>query len=841
MAELKINRCEVCGSTSIENCGNGVYKCRSCDATYRVDDGLSEKDIENVIHRINAFDSAERQLSINQPNFYEAERQFKKITEDYPEYSAGYWGLLRAKYGIKFERDTNGKAMPSCYIGEYEDIRKSPEYQKAVDYAETKEIKTSYENMAVYIADVAREVREKAAKFDYNIFISFKDSGQDREKMYNLYDGLRDKKYKAFFSPVSLKKSGMGGLDYEPFIFNAIEKSRALIVYGSKPEYFESVWVQNEWRRYERAIEEKRKAEGSLIVLYEGFNPKDLPPELRKKEAINFSDFNASEQIYSALERIFGASGQVFTPAIDRIHIQSGRVGKKLATAGERISTAVELGGSVARKDSSHAALPVKMRELGTAAGKSAAGQSDFTIGLNLLRNGGVQFCKQAVAFFDKSLQQNEKNGDAWLGKLCANLKDSKLYDDILSGSILNPYNHSLLNFIDDDYRSLQNSIDYARNKETGESILAFVFSQLDWYLAGKTLSPSAVNVISRLYGMCADYDSGYARNMTALLVKNISRIADSSAENAKTLLDLILDHISDMDTYLTALRNLTATFMAKGDFSAAKTYNNKAASIDKSDGTALLNSFCILNNFKNQADLIKHAKNVRDFSLLEKGLTKVAKKYAEGIISILCEAELSLMCSGQFPAAERYFDFIVKYNFGGNDKFIIKQSDYFSAMAAGGYVRFFNKILKRYPNRDTDFHISCRLKFANTMRMEELFEKAEKMYDSVLNLDDGNSLALQGKLFCLLGMKTDDAANANWDKWDNGLFERVLASFATQKEQSQFLNKMCNLCINTVKNNCKYKDIVMNAHSAGESKYNSYLGYYSSGYNNGENGDAKY
>lgn len=306
---LKANICRVCGG-ALKNCGT-YYKCVCCDTEYRIDDSMSKEEMDAYFRKLNAFEDAERNLQLDCPRFDEAESEFGLIVQKYPDWSAGYWGLVRAKFGIKFEQDLSGKAVPSCYKSTYEDFRNTDEYKKAVALAETPELRQSYEKMAEYIARVAKEWRAEAQKYNYDVFISFKASNdsdgsetRDAREMHKLYDLLKDKGYRVFFSPVTLITDGVGGKGSEPYIFNALDKAKALIVYGSRKEYFSSTWVQNEWQRYLRAMKAGKKEKDSLLVLYEGFNPKELPQGLRRIQGIEYG-ISAYPAVLSALERVF--------------------------------------------------------------------------------------------------------------------------------------------------------------------------------------------------------------------------------------------------------------------------------------------------------------------------------------------------------------------------------------------------------------------------------------------------------------------------------------------------------------------------------------------------------
>ena len=288
-------KCQVCGYPKLEKIGSN-YKCEACGATKVIEES-NEQDLE--------YNDAIKYLIDTPPRFEEAESRFDLIIKKYPNWSCGYWGRLLSRYGIKYEYD-KGKSIPSCYLESYDDIRDSDDYKKALKYADYN-LRIKYQLEAEKIANVSKIWREKASKLKSDIFISFKGTDDltntdtiDRTNMRELYWFLTNKGYKVFFSDVTLNSNGIYGENCEPYIFNAIQKSKVMIVYGTKPEYFSSTWIQNEWRRYNLAIANGEKEEGTLIVCYEGFDAKDLPFALKRIQAINAN----TKHFYSDIEEV---------------------------------------------------------------------------------------------------------------------------------------------------------------------------------------------------------------------------------------------------------------------------------------------------------------------------------------------------------------------------------------------------------------------------------------------------------------------------------------------------------------------------------------------------------
>ena len=54
--------------------------------------------------------------------------------------------------------------------------------------------------------------------------------------------------YRVFFAKITLEDKL--GEQYEPYIFSALNSAKVMLVVGTRKEYFEAVWVKNEWRPF---------------------------------------------------------------------------------------------------------------------------------------------------------------------------------------------------------------------------------------------------------------------------------------------------------------------------------------------------------------------------------------------------------------------------------------------------------------------------------------------------------------------------------------------------------------------------------------------------------------
>lgn len=157
------NICNICGGNYVPK--NGRWICEACGA-------FKPEEINN--EELTLIYRAEEEIRCT--NFEDAEDTFSHVIELYPDDSEGYWGYLRAHYGIKYERDYNGKTIPSCYNACYESFLQHPYYQKALQKANSKQ-KIYYEREAARIDAIREEWIKKAEQEpEYDVFLSYKDS-----------------------------------------------------------------------------------------------------------------------------------------------------------------------------------------------------------------------------------------------------------------------------------------------------------------------------------------------------------------------------------------------------------------------------------------------------------------------------------------------------------------------------------------------------------------------------------------------------------------------------------------------------------------------------------------
>ena len=103
-----------------------------------------------------------------------------------------------------------------------------------------------------------------------------------------------------YFSRITLE--GKLGTAYEPYIFAALNSAKVMLAFGTDYEYFNAVWVKNEWSRYLKIIaQDKAKY---LIPCYKGIDAYDIPKEFAHLQGQDMGKVGAIQDLLRGIEKI---------------------------------------------------------------------------------------------------------------------------------------------------------------------------------------------------------------------------------------------------------------------------------------------------------------------------------------------------------------------------------------------------------------------------------------------------------------------------------------------------------------------------------------------------------
>lgn len=290
-------KCKMCGGTLEFSPGDTVAVCDSCGTKQtlpKLDDDRRSNlyDRANHFRRNNEYDKA--------MGIYE-----QILNEDKTDAEA-YWSLVLCRYGIEYVEDpATHKRVPTVNRAQFTSIFDDDNYKSALHYADAAQ-REIYESEAKAINEIQKgilAISQKEQPFD--VFICYKETDssgrrtQDSVLANDLYHQLTQEGFKVFFSRITLEDKL--GTAYEPYIFAALNSAKVMVVLGTKPEYFNAVWVKNEWSRYLALI--KNGAKKVLIPAYRDMDPYDLPEEFSHLQAQDMSKLGFMQQTRPGLFR----------------------------------------------------------------------------------------------------------------------------------------------------------------------------------------------------------------------------------------------------------------------------------------------------------------------------------------------------------------------------------------------------------------------------------------------------------------------------------------------------------------------------------------------------------
>lgn len=292
-------KCKMCGGEIEFEQGATVGVCDSCGTTQtlpRLDNDRKANlyDRANHFRRNNDFDKA--------MGIYE-----QILNEDGTD-AETYWSLVLCRYGIEYVEDpATHKRVPTVNRAQYTSIFDDDDYKSALKYADGYQ-RSIYEEEAKAINEIQKGILEISQKEEpFDVFICYKEtdsSGRrtpDSVLANDLYHQLTQEGFKVFFSGITLEDKL--GTAYEPYIFAALNSAKVMVVIGTKPEYFNAVWVKNEWSRY-LALVKKSGGKKVLIPAYRDMDPYDLPEEFSHLLAQDMSKLGFMQDLIRGIKKI---------------------------------------------------------------------------------------------------------------------------------------------------------------------------------------------------------------------------------------------------------------------------------------------------------------------------------------------------------------------------------------------------------------------------------------------------------------------------------------------------------------------------------------------------------
>ncbi len=293
-----------------------VLKCKMCGGTLEVSEGMTVCECEycGTMQTVTTAKDENLQALFNRANilrmkseFDKAEQLYEKLVQNSPEDAEAHWGLILCKFGIEYVEDPQTfKRIPTCHRTSFDSIIADDDYKEALRCADSVSRRV-YESEAKEIDRIQKEILALSAKEEpYDVFICYKETDesgsrtQDSAIANDIYYQLKNEGFNVFYAAITLEDKL--GSAYEPCIFAALNSARVMLAIGTKPEYFNAVWVKNEWSRFLKMMKKDRSK--LLIPCYKNMDAYELPEEFAHLQAQDMGKIGFINDIVRGIKKV---------------------------------------------------------------------------------------------------------------------------------------------------------------------------------------------------------------------------------------------------------------------------------------------------------------------------------------------------------------------------------------------------------------------------------------------------------------------------------------------------------------------------------------------------------
>ena len=269
-----------------------ALNCQCCGAPLKVTSSICECEYCSTMNFIGG-DACKYINKLNRANKLRQQCEFDRayviyddiLSENIPSVDI-LWSQALCEYGIEYVPDPiSSRYFPTLHRIKDVSFMNSRSFIEAYEIADDEQ-KKQLQASAEEIARIQEEYLNIASnEKPYDVFICYKETDdetkeqtEDSEIAKKLYDILVELGLKVFFARVTLQEKL--GVNYEPYIFAALKSATVMVVLGTKAEYFNAVWVKNEWSRFYKLKEQ----DSQKVLLFACNDIEDLPPAFRRTQ-----------------------------------------------------------------------------------------------------------------------------------------------------------------------------------------------------------------------------------------------------------------------------------------------------------------------------------------------------------------------------------------------------------------------------------------------------------------------------------------------------------------------------------------------------------------------------
>lgn len=300
---MPIIKCKMCGGDVKLSEDKTFGTCEFCGSTMtfpKVQDSNEQRiaafNRGNYFRRIGEFDKA---LAV-----------YERIVQEDDTDAEAHWCCALCRYGIEYVEDpVSLEWLPTCHRASFDNFLEDVDYLAALKNSDGV-TRRQYQKDAAKIAEVQRGILATSRKEEpFDVFICYKESDENGNRTKDsllaqeIYYQLTDQGRRVFFSRITLEDKV--GTEYEPYIFAALQSAKVMVVVGTKPEYFNAVWVKNEWSRFLALMKKDRSK--LLLPCYRDMEPYDLPDALSVLQSYDMSKIGFLQDLTHGISKVLDA------------------------------------------------------------------------------------------------------------------------------------------------------------------------------------------------------------------------------------------------------------------------------------------------------------------------------------------------------------------------------------------------------------------------------------------------------------------------------------------------------------------------------------------------------
>ena len=318
---MAIIKCKMCGGDIVLNEEKTFGTCEYCGSVMTLPKVSDEQRAAlfnrgNHFRRIGEFDKA---LAI-----------YENIVREDDNDAEAHWCCALCRFGIEYVADPNTyEYLPTCHRASFDSFLEDPDCKAALEHSDGV-TRRQYQRDAAKIAEVQRGILATSQNEEpYDVFICYKETDdQTKERTRDsidaqeIYYQLTQAGYRTFFSRITLEDKA--GTEYEPYIFAALNSAKVMVAIGSKPEYFNAVWVKNEWSRFLAMMRKDRSK--LLLPCYKNMDPYDLPEQLGVLQSYDMTKIGFMQDLIRGIKKVLQKDEPKSSPpqqAVQQV-VQSG-------------------------------------------------------------------------------------------------------------------------------------------------------------------------------------------------------------------------------------------------------------------------------------------------------------------------------------------------------------------------------------------------------------------------------------------------------------------------------------------------------------------------------------